>query len=280
VRWVSPATDFSGSSRSAASNGRTKGYDEGEARGPRSSSLMRVVKPLPPPGSVDLVVVHDISAIAPRLSVTDAEQLVAERHATHELALRSRGARGLMRLVASIYLGCRPLQVPIAPAPCVHCGEPHGKPVIDGSRLQINLSHAGNTILVGISSTPVGVDVELETRDSDSLALSRRFYSSAEAEWVRETEPTERRRRFLRLWVRKEAVLKGTGEGLVGGLDTVPVLGLSPLTVTRTVAGQPSQWTVADVDTAVHPFAAVALAGAACRLRLFSLADLGVGELD
>jgi hypothetical protein len=58
----------------------------------------------------------------------------------------------------------------------------------------------------------------------------------------------------------------------------VPGLGSSPLTVTRTVAGHSSEWTVADVDPAVHPFAAVALAGAACRLRLLSLADLGVPE--
>jgi 4'-phosphopantetheinyl transferase len=238
------------------------------------------VRELPAPGSVDLLVVHDISRIAATLVVTEEEERFAARRATQELALRSRGARGLMRLVASSYLGCRPLDVPIAPAACIHCGRPHGKPVVDGSPVQINLSHAGNTVLVGISSSPVGVDVESETRDSDSLALSRRFYSPPEAEWVREAGPNERRRRFLRLWVRKEAVLKGTGEGLVGGLDTVPVLGSSPLTVARTVAGQSSEWTVADIDPAVHPFAAVALAGAACEPRLLSLTDLGVAQSD
>jgi 4'-phosphopantetheinyl transferase len=242
--------------------------------------LIGIVKRLPPPGCVDLVVVHDISALAPGLSVTDAERRVAERHATHALALRSRGARGLMRLVASRYLGCRPLEVPIARAPCIFCGEPHGKPVIDGSRVQLNLSHAGDTVLVGVAASPVGVDIESEMRDRDSLALSRRFYLPPEAEWVSEAGPTEHHRRFLRLWVRKEAVLKGTGEGLVGGLDTVPVLGSTPLSVKRTISGQASQWTVADIDPAVHPFAAVALAGAVCEPRLLSLTDLGVAQSD
>lgn len=232
------------------------------------------MRELPSPGSVDLVVVHDVSTSASTFLVTDEEERVAARHATRELALRARGARGVMRLVASRYLGCGPLEVPIAAAPCPHCGEPHGKPVIDGSPVHINLSHAGETVLVGISSSPVGVDVESETRTTDALALSSRFYSRGEAEWVRDVEPANARRRFLRLWVRKEAILKATGEGLPGGLDSVAVLGPTPLTVTRTVTGATSSWTVADVDATTHPFAAVALAGDACQLRVLTLADL------
>jgi 4'-phosphopantetheinyl transferase len=235
------------------------------------------VRELPPPGSVDLVVIHDVLPCASTVVVTDEEERAAARHATEELALRQRGARGLMRLVASKYLGCRPIDVPIKPAPCIYCGEPHGKPLIDGSSAHINLSHAGNTVLIGISSLPVGVDVESETRKTESLALSRRFYSPAEAEWVSETGPAEARRRFVRLWVRKEALLKATGEGLLGGLDTVAVLGSTPLTVTRAVGGGPSRWTVVDVDAAAHPAAAVALAGDACELRVLSLGDLDPG---
>lgn len=235
----------------------------------------RSVRELPPPGCVDLVVVHDVSTIASTLVVSDAEEQVAARHATPELGRRSRGARGVMRLVASQYLGCRPVDVPIVIAPCVLCGEPHGKPEIDGSPVQINLSHAGDTVLIGVSASPVGVDVEPESGCGDSLALSERFYSRAEAEWVREGGPTEEiEKRFLRLWVRKEAVLKATGEGLPGGVGTVPVLGSSPLTLARSIAGESSSWTVADVDSATHPSAAVALAGEACELRVLRLADL------
>ena len=223
--------------------------------------------------------IDDVLPCASTVVVTDEEERTAAHHATEELSLRWRGARGLVRLVASNYLGCQPIDVPIKPAPCIYCGEPHGKPLIEGSPVHVNVSHAGDTVLIGISSLPVGVDVESETRKTESLALSRRFYSPAEAEWVSETGMAEARRRFLRLWVRKEAVLKATGEGLPGGLDTVPVLGSTPLTVTRAVGSGPSRWTVADVGAAAHPAAAVALAGDACELRILSLGDLDPGPL-
>src|ERR1700733_12800904 len=175
---------------------------------------MTVVKQLPPPGSVDLVVVHEVSKSASNLVVSAEEEHATARHATEELALRSRAARGLMRLVASHYLGCRPIEVPITPAPCIHCGEPHGKPVLGGSPVQINLSHTGDTVLIAVASLPVGVDVESGT-SGDPLAMSRRFYSAAEGEWVREPGPDGGEERFLRLWVRKEAILKATSEGLL-----------------------------------------------------------------
>ena len=232
------------------------------------------MRELPPPGWVDVIVVHDASQSASNLVVTEAEERLAARRITEERALRWRAARGLMRLVASKYLGCEPLEVPITLAPCVICGEPHGKPVLADSPVHINLSHTQNTVMVGIAASPVGVDVEPGPSGRDWLKLSGRFYSPAEAEWVREAGPVQAGTRFLRLWVRKEAVLKATGEGLPGGLETVPVLGAGPLTVTRSVAGVTSPWTVADVDPATHPFAAVALEGEDCRLRVLALADL------
>jgi 4'-phosphopantetheinyl transferase len=221
-----------------------------------------------------VIFVHDAPAIAPALAVTDEEKRAADRYATERLALRSRGARGLMRLVASRYLDCPPIEVPITRAPCIYCGEPHGKPMIDGSPVQINLSHAGDTVLIGVASSPVGVDVESPARGSDPLALSRRFFSAAEADWVAEANAVESRDRFLRLWVRKEAILKATSEGLPGGLESVPVLGPTPQTITREVDGHASRWTVADLEPALHPAAAVALAGEACEARVFGLPEL------
>jgi 4'-phosphopantetheinyl transferase len=229
---------------------------------------------LPPPGAVDVIVVHDASQCPSALAVTEAEERLAARRITNERALRWRTARALMRLVASKYLGCEPLEVPITLAACVHCGEPHGKPVLADSPVHINLSHTQNTVVIGIASSPVGVDVEPGPSGRDWLKLSTRFYSTGEADWVREAGPVEAGHRFLRLWVRKEAILKATGEGLPGGLETVRVLGPAPLTLTRSVAGVASPWTVADVDAATHPFAAVALAGEECRPRVLGLAHL------
>jgi 4'-phosphopantetheinyl transferase len=223
------------------------------------------LRELPPPGWVDVVLVRDISLRATTLAVSEAEERRAARKVSEEIALRWRGARGLMRVVASRYLGCEPLEVPITLARCVICGGPHGKPVLADSPVHINLSHTGDTVMIAVASSPVGVDVEPGPTGRDSLKLSRRFFSPAEAG-----------ERFLRLWVRKEAILKATGEGLPGGLESVRVLGAAPLTVTRSVAGVAPRWTVADVEAATHPFAAVALAGEECRLRVLTPADFDV----
>jgi 4'-phosphopantetheinyl transferase len=242
--------------------------------------MVAASRQLPPPGLVDVVVVPDVREHAPILAVTDAEERRADRRVTDESAVRWRAARGLMRLVASRYLGCEPLEVPIMPSRCVICGEPHGKPVLGDSPVHINLSHTGDAAMIAVASSPVGVDIEPGQSGRDWLKLSRRFFSGAEAEWVREAGPVVAAERFLRLWVRKEAILKATGEGLPGGLETVPVLGAAPLTVTRSLAGTASRWTVADVDTATHPFGAVALVGEECRLRVLAPAEFGLAEPD
>ncbi len=217
---------------------------------------------------------HDAASFAAACPLTDEEDRTAARLATPELQLRWRGARAVLRLVLSTYVGCAPADVPMGIAPCVVCGGPHGKPVVVGSRLHTNLSHAGDAVAVVVAASPVGVDIELPGHLGDPSNLSNRFYASVEANWVQDGSEDERERRFLLLWVRKEALLKATGEGLPGGLGTTVVLGPTPITVSRRVAGAPSQWTVTDMGAATHPCGAVALAGDLCELRVLQLADL------
>ena len=137
-----------------------------------------------------------------------------------------------------------------------------------------NLSHTNDaTVLIAVRPrSSGGVDVESAVKRRP-VALSRRFTRPPRLSGCRRGAGRWRAA-VPRLWVRKEAILKATSEGLPGGLESVPVLGSTPLTVARLVAGEPSSWTVADVDPAIVPFAAVALAGDACELRLLSLADL------
>jgi 4'-phosphopantetheinyl transferase len=234
------------------------------------------VRELPAPGWVEIVVVDDVLTGASTWTVTDAEEQAASRRRTRELALRARATRGILRAVLSKYLDCHPIEVSISLATCVICGEPHGKPVVEGSPVQFNLSHTGDTALIAVSSVPVGADIESARDHRNPLRLGQRFYSPAEAEWVGAGGPDEVTPRFLRLWVRKEAVLKATGEGLPGGLETAAVLGSTPLTITRAVAGNSSRWTITDVDDAMHPHGAVAAAGDACNLHVVTLAELGL----
>jgi 4'-phosphopantetheinyl transferase len=102
---------------------------------------------------------------------------------------------------------------------CTQCGKPHGKPRLNGSDLELSVSHSGDRIAVAaMTGYPVGVDVEeiRATHDRESIAR----YVMAE---------TETGDLFV-AWTRKEAVTKATGDGLRVSFKEV-VLADDPLRV-------------------------------------------------
>lgn len=95
-----------------------------------------------------------------------------------------------------------------------------GKPYFVNSRLRFSVSHTGSLWACVIAEQPVGFDVQ-EIRRADWQRLSERFFTEAEAEYVREHGELG----FFRLWVRKEAFVKFTGRGFAGGgFDSFSVL--------------------------------------------------------
>ncbi len=107
---------------------------------------------------------------------------------------------------------------------------PEGKPYLPAGQLHFNLSHSRDVALVAISrEAPVGIDLEHPREFGAPDRLARRICSEREyASLQRLGGPAgaspDARRQLLRLWVRKEAVLKGTGEGLGRDPDQVDVL--------------------------------------------------------
>ena len=133
------------------------------------------------------------------LAPSDAVRLRAVRHPRqHALSVL---AVVLLRLEAAGALGVEPLEVPLR-WECPGCGAPdHGRPLVDGvvgvggvgggAPLGVSVAHAGDLAVVAMSTAgPVGVDVEVVPDGQD---------------------PAD-----LRSWVRSEAALKATGEGLAG----------------------------------------------------------------
>jgi 4'-phosphopantetheinyl transferase len=78
----------------------------------------------------------------------------------------------------------------------------------------VSLSHAGARVVVAVTTVgPVGVDVE-PTEAGSFAGFSEVALTDAEAAWV-ERAPLAQRGRFRTIyWVRKESVLKATGQGL------------------------------------------------------------------
>jgi 4'-phosphopantetheinyl transferase len=104
----------------------------------------------------------------------------------------------------------------------------HGKPVLPGTGLHFNVSHAGGKALVAVTwAGPVGVDLEPETRTVDVDRFAQAVCSQSERAQISNLPVAERCLALLRIWVAKEAFLKSSGEGLSRQLSGLEVAELS-----------------------------------------------------
>lgn len=90
-----------------------------------------------------------------------------------------------------------------------------GKPYLTDSPWHFNLSHSGDYVLCVLSHREVGADIQI-CQKRDVKKLAGRFFSEEENRTLRQAE--DENACFFRLWARKEAYGKLTGEGLPGAL--------------------------------------------------------------
>lgn len=98
-----------------------------------------------------------------------------------------------------------------------------GKPVLvdqAGEIIQphISWSHSKKAVAVAVSREPVGVDVEWIGVYQEKIA--RKYFSQTEWEHLEQSEQKEQE--FYKLWTRKEAFVKRSGEGLRKDLSQIP----------------------------------------------------------
>lgn len=84
----------------------------------------------------------------------------------------------------------------------------NGRPCIDG--LDFNVSHSGEYVIMALSDSPVGCDIERIRQGRDSVA--KRFFSPSELEWMQASEDPVLL--FFRIWTARESYAKFTGEGI------------------------------------------------------------------
>ncbi len=87
-----------------------------------------------------------------------------------------------------------------------------GKPQIVNFPKKFNLSHSGDYVVCGVGDGEVGVDIQKWVPYKERTA--ERFFARKEWKLLEELPESQRTELFYRLWSRKEAYGKYTGQGI------------------------------------------------------------------
>jgi 4'-phosphopantetheinyl transferase len=215
---------------------------------------------------VDLEGATPAAALAIDEAVTAEDRDRAGRFRQEADRQRFLHGRLLLRTFLGHHLGITPRDVRFVK------GE-HGKPEVDRAAaaaaddapsniLRFNLAHSGEWLLFALArDREVGVDVEQHRTMSDAIEIARRFFAPPEVAELDALDPALHHDTFFRVWTRKEAIVKATGQGISAGLDRFAVTSDASDHVTlRGLDGDPvwNRWTIRGLDMPTNYTAAVA----------------------
>jgi 4'-phosphopantetheinyl transferase len=125
--------------------------------------------------------------------------------------------RGLLRHLLGNYSNQHPDKIQLATGI-------NKKPFLQNSSvdLHFNISHSGDWIMIAISDSAVGIDVEKIDEDFSYKEILQQNLSKKEIDFIQNgKQPAEN---FYLLWTRKEALLKATSKGISNDLCFIPSL--------------------------------------------------------
>jgi 4'-phosphopantetheinyl transferase len=166
--------------------------------------------------------------------------------------------RGLLRCVLAAYGGTDPKSLRFDYTP-------YGKPFLDDPRLSFNLAHSEDRALFVVApGFDIGVDAEVMSSSLVDECVAERFFTPREVADLIAVSADDRARAFLTCWTRKEAYIKGRGEGLSLPLDEFDVTvrdGVAPrLRWTAWSRTEPKAWSLVDVSASDRSYIAAVAA--------------------
>jgi 4'-phosphopantetheinyl transferase len=170
--------------------------------------------------------------------------------------------RGTLRCLLGSYLDLPPAQIEFEYSS-------YGKPKLAESHrsrnLKFNLSHTdGMAMFAFARDRDLGVDVEKVRSDVEIKMISRRFFAVEEQKAILALPEEHQYEAFFRCWTRKEAYIKGLGEGLSMPLDQfeVSINEIAMLLRNHRDAAEVSRWAMFDLNVGPPYAAALAITGA------------------
>ena len=177
----------------------------------------------------------------------------AARYARRRDGARFAASRAWLRLLLGRYLDAEPADLRFTVGP-------DSRPALageHGDRLQFSLSRSGDRVLIAVSLTAVGADIEIVRPRTGLADLIASRFTAAEADCIMAGCGGSPERGFYRHWTAKEAYLKATGRGLAGLRATE--LACGPPDAIR-VDGSPADGWILSLPEAA-PDCAAAIAG-------------------
>ena len=122
-------------------------------------------------------------------------------------------SRGILRLILSKYFSEHAESIRFA------VGE-NKKPFVQSHSVSLhyNIAHAGDWVLIAVSNSPVGIDIEHINSSFDFIEILPLCFSNDEVNFIQSRES------FYLLWTRKEALVKATGKGIDNDMPFVPCM--------------------------------------------------------
>lgn len=126
--------------------------------------------------------------------------------------------RAALRVLLSQYIGCPPAEIQLTSG---RFGKPYLKAAKEGQSFHFNVSHSADLGLIGLSQSPIGVDLEQITPRIQARSLVSMVLSPQETALWRQLSPSLHQEQIVNLWVCKEAFLKAVGLGIADCLQQV-----------------------------------------------------------
>ncbi len=177
-----------------------------------------------------------------------------ERDGRHYIA-----ARGLLREILSRYLKLSPGSLRFK---YTSYGKPYLTDECGGEWLRFNVSHSGELALYAISrQRELGVDIEQVRTNIEHRQIASAFFSEHEIKLLGALPEHLQEEAFFLCWTRKEAYIKGIGEGLSLPLHSFDV-SLTPgspasLLAVRGDVQEARRWTLRSLEPGPGYFAAL-----------------------
>lgn len=100
-----------------------------------------------------------------------------------------------------------------------------GKPYFENRNIHFSIAHSGQMVFVAISFyRAIGIDFEFETPKKDFNILAKRFFHLEEYNFLNACKEEDLAIAFLKMWIKKEAIVKCLGETMFSMMSKINTL--------------------------------------------------------